>query len=108
MQTKAYFANSVPAALEVARRELGPEAMLVGSAPAQPHARQFGRLEVTFAWNPANGVPEGRPVLPIARGGVRSTSTVARQSEGGDLEDIRRQLRALRSEVGAVLPARTG
>ena len=107
MQTKAYFANSVPAALEVARRELGPEAMLVGSAPAPPQARQFGRLEVTFAWNPASRVPEARPILPIARPVVRSTSNVARQSEDGDLEDIRRQLRALRSAVGAVLPACT-
>ena len=38
MQTKTYFASSVSAAMEVARRELGAEAMLVSSrpAPAQP------------------------------------------------------------------------
>jgi flagellar biosynthesis protein FlhF len=52
MQTKAYFASSVPAALEVARRELGENALLVSSKPASPQARKFGQLEVTFAWDP--------------------------------------------------------
>ena len=36
MQTKTYFASSVPAALEVARQELGEDAMLVSSRPAPP------------------------------------------------------------------------
>ena len=51
MQTKTYFASSVPAALEVARRELGEDALLVSSRRSPPLARQFGRLEVTFAWD---------------------------------------------------------
>ncbi len=38
MQTKTYFASSVPAALEVARQELGEEALLVSSQPAPPTA----------------------------------------------------------------------
>ncbi len=50
METKTYFASSVPAAMEVARRELGPDAMLVSSAPSSEAARPFGRLEVIFAW----------------------------------------------------------
>jgi flagellar biosynthesis GTPase FlhF len=53
MQTKAYYASSIPAALEFARAELGGNAMLVGSKPAPPEARQYGRLEVTFAYDPA-------------------------------------------------------
>ena len=52
MQTKTYFASSVPAALEVARKELGEDAMLVTSKPASAEARPFGRLEVTFAYDP--------------------------------------------------------
>jgi flagellar biosynthesis protein FlhF len=51
MQTKTYFASSVPAALEVARRELGDEAMLVNSKPSSPEGRPYGRLEVTFAFD---------------------------------------------------------
>lgn len=54
MQTKAYFASSVPAAFEVARQELGENALLVSSKPAPPEVRQYGRWEVTFAWDPAD------------------------------------------------------
>ena len=54
MQTKSYFASSVPAALEAARAELGENALLVSSRPTPPETRQFGRLEVTFAYDPAD------------------------------------------------------
>jgi flagellar biosynthesis GTPase FlhF len=66
MQTKAYFASSVPAALEVARQELGENAMLVSSRPSPPRARQFGRLEVTFVWDPAES-PAGAETNGIRR-----------------------------------------
>jgi flagellar biosynthesis protein FlhF len=75
METKAYFASSVPAALEVARQELGENALLVSSRPSPPRARQFGRLEVTFAWDPSE-----RPL----------------SSAAAETNDIRRQLSALR------------
>lgn len=64
MQTKAYFASSVPAALEVARRELGENALLVSSKPSSPQTRKFGHLEVTFAWDPKDAslkTPAGKP-----------------------------------------------
>ena len=70
MQTKAYFASSVPAALEVARRELGENALLVGSKPTSPQARKFGPLEVTFAWDPKEASaknPGGQPGILVER-----------------------------------------
>jgi flagellar biosynthesis GTPase FlhF len=70
MQTKAYFASSVPAALEVARRELGENALLVGSKPTSPQARKFGPLEVTFAWDPKETSarnPGGQPGILVER-----------------------------------------
>jgi flagellar biosynthesis GTPase FlhF len=79
MQTKTYFANSVPAALEVARQELGAEAMLVTSRPTPEHARQFGKLEVTFAFDRAPSEPVGK--------------------SRSELEDIREQLTALRMAI---------
>ena len=51
MQTKIYFANNVPAALEVARQELGADALLLNSRPAPADMRHLGRLEVSFAWD---------------------------------------------------------
>lgn len=81
MQTKVYFASSVPAALETARQEIGEEAMLVASRPAPTEMRQYGRLEVTFAWSPpfSPQPPHKPPIL--------------------ENDDIRQQLAALRLAV---------
>ena len=68
MQTKTYFASSVPAALEVARQELGEDALLVSSRPAPLHARQFGRLEVTFAWEPQARADPSMGAVPLKAG----------------------------------------
>lgn len=92
MQTKAYFASSVPAALEVARQELGENALLVSSRPSPPQARQFGRLEVTFAWDPADGAPtEPSPAKSSGLGISPGISPAA-----AEMNEIRRQLAALR------------
>lgn len=133
MQTKTYFASSVPAALDVARKELGPEAMLLNSKPAPAESRAFGRLEVTFAYEPRREEPsrptarldsaselrvearpgfrpetlrpEARPAAPQAREadpfGVPPVSRQARSTRpDNDLEDLRRQVEALRAAVG--------
>ncbi len=98
MQTKTYFANNVPSALEVARQELGADALLVNSRPAPAHARHFGRLEVTFAWDP----PEAASVGFEARK-ARLEPFAANPGGAGrvsDLDQIRRQLTALSLAVG--------
>jgi flagellar biosynthesis GTPase FlhF len=92
MQTKAYFASSVPAALEVARQELGENALLVSSRPAPPQARQFGRLEVTFAWDPA----EAPPAEP--RQTKRTPAAIS--PAAAEMNESRRQLAALRVATG--------
>ena len=49
MRLKSYFAETVESALEQARKELGPEAMLIYSREALPEARYLGRYEVVLA-----------------------------------------------------------
>jgi flagellar biosynthesis protein FlhF len=85
MQTKTYFASSVPAALELARKELGVEALLVNSKPAPAAAQLFGSLEVTFAFDPKPARHSGaeRPAQALS-----------------ELDEIREQLLALRLAVG--------
>ncbi|MGD1070102.1 MAG: hypothetical protein ABSB15_08165 [Bryobacteraceae bacterium] len=83
MQTKTYFASSIPAALELARRELGSEALFVNSKPAPAEARLFGNLEVTFAFDPKPAPPRPAPAAEVS-----------------ELDEIRRQLQALRQAVG--------
>lgn len=98
MQTKTYFASSVPAALDVARKELGGEAMLLNSKPAPAESRAFGRLEVTFAYEPRRReeAPEAeiRPLRNLVR------PEAGPRPGGSELEDLRRQVEALRVAVG--------
>ncbi len=91
MQTKVYFASSVPAAIEVARQELGEDAMLVGSRPTPPDMRQYGRIEVAFAWNP----PEQAPV---------SEENLQHKPPAFQIDEIRQQLAELRLAVGGKIP----
>ena len=49
MRLKTYFASGVDAAMNLARTELGPEAMLVHSKKATGDARSLGDYEVVFA-----------------------------------------------------------
>jgi len=110
METKSYFASSVPAALEIARRELGPEALLVGSRPAPPENRQFGRLEVTFAWNqrPDMSRSDVHGSLAGGRQGRGTEHALNVQSSSAEIEDIRRQIKALRTVVGRAATAVKG
>src|SRR5690349_18128694 len=104
MQTKAYFASSVPAALDLARQELGTEALLVGSRPAPANARQLGRFEVTFAYEPDKRDTENRST----NGRITSERTAgSAKASPSELDDIRKQLSALRMAVGRSSAAST-
>lgn len=82
MQTKTYFASSIPAALEVARKELGEDAMLVTSRLASPENKAFGKLEVTFAYEST------------------AATAASQQAPRTEMEEIREQLAALRMAMG--------
>jgi flagellar biosynthesis protein FlhF len=59
MRLKSYFAGTVEAAVVAARRELGPEAVLMDSHKAGPEARHLGEYEVVFSAAPVmEPVPE--------------------------------------------------
>jgi len=58
MRLKSYFARSMEAALDQARRELGPEALIVNSRPAPPEARHLGEYEVVFATETENAAAD--------------------------------------------------
>jgi flagellar biosynthesis protein FlhF len=49
MTLKSFFGTGIKAALDQARLEMGPEAMLVSSRPAPPEARHLGDYEVVVA-----------------------------------------------------------
>jgi flagellar biosynthesis protein FlhF len=59
MRIKSFYANTVEGAVALARREMGPEAMLVESRKAPLEARHLGEYEVVCAL-----VPEAEPAKP--------------------------------------------
>ncbi len=71
MTVKSFFGTGMKAALDQARQEMGPEAMLVSSRPAPPEARHLGDYEVVVATTdrpePAALVRSERPE-PFASG----------------------------------------
>ncbi|MGA2595741.1 MAG: hypothetical protein ABSH09_01890 [Bryobacteraceae bacterium] len=84
MRIKSYYKNSVAAAIREAADELGPEAMLIESRPANAGSRHLGRMEVVFGVmeqgrenrqeNPEKSAPEtsGRDDLAVELQMLRS------------------------------------
>jgi flagellar biosynthesis protein FlhF len=73
MKLKSYFSGTVEAAMELARRELGEDALLVNARPATPETRYLGAYEVVF------GIPPRQ--AQIAAGGANSARA---ERTGGD------------------------
>lgn len=82
MRIKSFYAASVEGAVALARRELGPEAMIVQSRKAPLEARHLGEYEVVCAV-----VPE---VAPAAPGGEYPAAQGARLAL--ELAELRKQL----------------
>ncbi len=83
MRIKSFYANTVEGAVALARRELGPEAMLVESRKAPLEARHLGEYEVVCAL-----VPEAEAAQPAA--GEDFSAHDARLA--AELSEMRRQL----------------
>ena len=96
MRVKSYFAPSVEAAMEQARREMGPEALLVSSRKAPPEAQELGEYEVVFAVLP-NGA-EGQPAPQ------KAATPVEAPAEDPVMREITR-LRKQMEEMGSALNA---
>ena len=83
---KSFFAESVQSAMEHARVELGPDALLLDSRQAPPEARHLGDYEVVFG---ACSEPPASPA-PAPAGGV---------------EALRRQMKEIRELLGRLTPS---
>lgn len=55
MKLKSYFSETVEAAMELARKELGEDALLVNARPATPETRHLGAYEVVFGVTSRSG-----------------------------------------------------
>jgi flagellar biosynthesis protein FlhF len=99
MRIKSYFASSVDEAMEKARRELGPEAMLLNSKKTEIELRALGAYEVVFGVAAEETRAPASPPLrvPSAQAG---TSSLA-ETRGPD-SDLARELAELRKQIETV------
>jgi flagellar biosynthesis protein FlhF len=91
MQLKSFFAESVEAALGLAREEHGSDAMLVNSRPAPAEARHLGAYEVVAARLPGDTSASGAP--PPSPANARDELLVR------ELAGLRRQMERMRRAV---------
>lgn len=106
MKLKSYFAGTVEAAMALAGKELGEDAMLVYSREATAETRYLGRYEVVFALPEAaarpvppkaesaptptrNGIPESRP----------EPKTEPKSETSPALEHVFQEMTVLRSQL---------
>ncbi len=99
MRMKSYFAPTVQDALEQARQEMGPEALLVNSRKAPPEAQGLGEYEVVFAILPDGA--DGQPARP-------ATAETPDRSERAAEDPVLRELMRLRKQVEEMGSALTG
>jgi flagellar biosynthesis protein FlhF len=88
LQVKSYYASSVQEAMECARQQLGPEALLLNSREAPPEVRHLGEYEVVFGTR-----TEAMPEMPVELPGIA---------------DLYRQISELRDLVTRSAPASEG
>ncbi len=89
---KSYFADSIESAMDRARKELGPDALLIDTREAPPEAAHLGRVEVVFGWE-----------HPVPGGAERQDRSAAVPRAG--VEELQRQLSELREMIGRIAPA---
>jgi flagellar biosynthesis protein FlhF len=92
MKLKSYFANSIQDAIEKARVELGPDAMLIHSSETSSELRDLGSYEVVF------GVPPS--VTPEQLSAPYGSSAGAAPTMAGNL--VLQELAELRKQVALV------
>jgi flagellar biosynthesis GTPase FlhF len=61
MKLKSYFSGTVEAAMDLARKELGDDALLVNARPATPETRYLGAYEVVFGVTPREAAASNAP-----------------------------------------------
>ncbi len=101
MRIKSYFAETVGAAVQSARQEMGEDAMLVETRKAPLESQHLGAYEVVFGVadnTPVHAAPTARPATPVL-----SPGDTARLS--AEMTQMRRQLEGIRLAMRSGLTA---
>ena len=107
MRLKSYYSSSVESAVTQARKELGPDAMLVSSQRTTGRYRQQGEYEVIFTLpeetaEPAAAIPApaSTPEAPKAAAPVKSPSTAQTSAAlSQELSRLRQQMEEMQNSL---------
>jgi len=100
MKLKSFFASSVEEALSDARREFGPEAVLVQSRRTSAESRELGEYEVVCALLPQDEGPFAPPPAKLdrpARGQASTSADVQRLA--GELAELKNCMQRLQTSI---------
>ncbi len=98
MRMKSYFASTVEAAINQARMELGPEAMILSSRKSLPEARHLGEYEVMIAGELAPpALTGGAPATPSKA--VDRTPLEPKELLAAEVARMRRELDEMRRTI---------
>ena len=89
MKLKSYFSGTVEAAMDLARKELGEDALLVNARPATAETRHLGAYEVVF------GSLGGSPAAMQAQAAPEGANRGAQDPVRKDLADMKREIERL-------------
>jgi len=92
MRIKSFFASSVEHAIQEARQELGPDAMLITSRRSAPEARSLGAYEVVFGLQAASAKPIDKP-------SARPAAAAPPVDLSSELQNLRAQLQEIKSTL---------
>lgn len=110
MRLKSYFAGTVEAAMALAAKELGDEAMLVYSREATPETRYLGRYEVVFALpeaGPAATAPKAEVASPGTASEPKTEPSPVLKHMAEEMAELRAQLEKLTEQWGVPAGATT-
>jgi flagellar biosynthesis protein FlhF len=102
MRLKSYFSGTVEAAVELAHKELGEDALLINARPSTLETRGLGAYEVVF------GVPPKAEIEAPQKAAASSLAiTPASDSLARDVADLRREIERMAQSLrgGRALPA---
>jgi flagellar biosynthesis protein FlhF len=87
MRLKSYFSGTVEAAMELAHKELGEDALLINARPSTPETRGLGAYEVVF------GVPPKAEAEAVAKTIAASpVNASANESLAQDVAELKREI----------------
>ena len=111
LRLKSYFSDTVEAAMNLAARELGEDALLVYSREASSETNYLGKYEVVFAAGQPETVSDRLTSVPeaalmdaapaVQRGHVTQLVSEQFGSASSALADLRNEIGSLRQDVAA-------